>query len=473
MSSPPMPALQTPRESTPTPLPQTPPPMSSQATVPDSPPGSKRPADPQDSDISDLIHKAKASRFSAPPPTANEEESIEELLAKQLLCSICTELYVDPVLVLPCSHSFCGSCAARWLQFNNTCPSCRGKVVETRPNTSAAEMSEVLLKKFPEKARPAEELEELKRFYKPGDKITIHVPSYSSEDEEEDEEDDWAADNSNFNWLPCPTCPSDNQHGYTCPDPIPPAESERGHRYYGTSFHDHVKCNWCERPTPTGWKPYKCSLCSETYCGNMFDCTANQLENYMAPVPEQTYSGSQPNGWRKFNNFEKNRFTVYVAENEISWATIWTQVKEHILTVAGTLRRDQIICRRCYDSHLEYGLMNWWIWFQERNGIVDNRVKCWYGLNCRTQRHNDNHAARLNHACWVTPEAERVSNAPPRDSVPIPHPGGPRRQAIGSASGSSTAPDNAAGPDPGDAVAAPDTEAGAAAPSPNFQNNDS
>jgi hypothetical protein len=83
--------------------------MSSQDTIPDSPPGSKRPADVRDSEIAEMIHKAKASRFTAPPAlTADEDESLEEDLAKQLVCSICAELYVDPVLCLPCSHTFCG-----------------------------------------------------------------------------------------------------------------------------------------------------------------------------------------------------------------------------------------------------------------------------------------------------------------------------------------------------------------------------
>jgi hypothetical protein len=51
-------------------------------------------------------------------------------------------------------------------------------VVETTPNTVAAEMAEVLLKKFPDKARPADELEELKALYKPGDQVSFTFPSF-------------------------------------------------------------------------------------------------------------------------------------------------------------------------------------------------------------------------------------------------------------------------------------------------------
>jgi hypothetical protein len=78
--------------------------MASQSFL-NSPTDSKRPAEMQD-EMSDLIHKAKASRHTAPIP--DDDESIEELLEKQLTCSICAEVYVDPILVLPCSHSFCG-----------------------------------------------------------------------------------------------------------------------------------------------------------------------------------------------------------------------------------------------------------------------------------------------------------------------------------------------------------------------------
>lgn len=70
-----------------------------------SPPASKRPA--ETSDISELVHKAKASRYAAPKPP-DDDEDLEDLLEKQLTCSICTDLYLNPVLVLPCLHSFCG-----------------------------------------------------------------------------------------------------------------------------------------------------------------------------------------------------------------------------------------------------------------------------------------------------------------------------------------------------------------------------
>jgi hypothetical protein len=51
-------------------------------------------------------------------------------------------------------------------------------VVETKPNNEAAELSVVVLKTFPDKARPADELEELKQLYKPGEKVSFIMPSF-------------------------------------------------------------------------------------------------------------------------------------------------------------------------------------------------------------------------------------------------------------------------------------------------------
>jgi len=58
--------------------------------------------------------------------------------------------------------------------------------------------------------------------------------------------------------------------------------------------------------------------------------------------------------------------------------------------------------------------MDWWINEKEKSGVVDNRPKCWYGKNCRTQGHNPDHAARLNHACHEIPVGDRYVRAPRR-----------------------------------------------------------
>ncbi|KAI5850045.1 hypothetical protein BZA05DRAFT_400727 [Tricharina praecox] len=389
---------------------------------PTSPTGSKRSASSTAEEMSELIHKAKASRVSPPSRNDDDDESIEELLEKQLNCSICAELYLDPVLVLPCSHNFCGSCAARWLETNNTCPSCRGKVVETRPNSGAQEMVGLLLRKFPEKARPQEELDELKAIYKPGDKINICSDSSpSSEDEEELDDEPW---DNHFWWRPCPTCVTPNPYGYVCPDPIPPIDTY--HHDYSSIFHAHVKCTFCERATPTDWKPYKCSVCSDISCGAMFTCI-NET-SYITAVPDQRFfSVSDDRSWPFFNAVEKARLQDLreTHPEELSWEEIGKMIVDHILIPSNELRREQTLCRGCARNIFEGALMRWWIWYQKQHGIKDDRVKCWYGFQCRTQTHSRSHAERLNHACEATPLTERVNDAPRVSSSSTPAIGAP------------------------------------------------
>jgi hypothetical protein len=228
----------------------------------------------------------------------------------------------------------------------------------------------------------------------------IYIPEYSSEEEDEEddeEEENWIAgehNNAIFAWAPCPTCPADNPHGYHCPDPIPQPASDRLARHYGTTFRSHVKCSYCENPLPTGWKTYKCDVCNDKHCGNMFECQVNQQPNYIAPVPDQIHAQSAESvNWRNFNSMEKARVLKYIADNDIQWDTVCQQVFDRILR-SGSLRGDQNICLSCATTHFELVLMHWWITYQEANGIVDDRVQCWYGYGCRTQMHNENHAAR-------------------------------------------------------------------------------
>ncbi|KAF8533920.1 hypothetical protein BDD12DRAFT_462255 [Trichophaea hybrida] len=390
--------------------------MASQS-FPDSPPGSKRPADMHD-EMSDLIHKAKASRHTAPKP--DDDEGLDELLEKQLTCSICAELYVDPILVLPCSHSFCGSCAARWLLTSCSCPSCRGKVVDTKPNTTATGLVDILLLKFPEKKRPADEMEELKAIYKPGQKITIFQDDeYISEDEDDE---NWPEDDSR--WYPCECCSPDNELGYICPIPI-----DRIYDYIDrtSTFMDHVKCASCSRPIPIGWKPYQCDICTDVCCGNMFECP-EKAPGYIASVEDQTFGPSNDEmttptdrPWMLFNRIEQERLVKFVTDR-MNWKTVGEQVVRQILIPGNHLLGVQHLCKACASNLFERHLMKWWIWRQENSQIEDERVKCWYGYQCRTQHHRPDHAERLNHACEPIPEEQRINNAPSRNSVNIPHP---------------------------------------------------
>lgn len=120
-------------------------------------------------------------------------------LEKELGCSICTELLYQPLTLLDCLHTFCGSCLKEWFSAQGsrrhphgtsprfTCPSCRAEVRGTRPNATVTTLLDMVLLAQPEQARSAEEKEEIAQRYKHGDSV---FPPAQEDNESEDDEDD-------------------------------------------------------------------------------------------------------------------------------------------------------------------------------------------------------------------------------------------------------------------------------------------
>jgi hypothetical protein len=102
-------------------------------------------------------------------------------LEKELTCSICTEVLYQPLTLLDCLHTFCGSCLKDWFKHlasrangpENpfTCPSCRASVRETRPDAKVTTLLDMFVQANPTKARTAEEKEEMQKRYKPGENV--------------------------------------------------------------------------------------------------------------------------------------------------------------------------------------------------------------------------------------------------------------------------------------------------------------
>jgi len=54
-------------------------------------------------------------------------KSYYDPMAKELICSICKGLLIDPVLCTECEHPFCSSCIGEWTKKNNQCiMKCKG-----------------------------------------------------------------------------------------------------------------------------------------------------------------------------------------------------------------------------------------------------------------------------------------------------------------------------------------------------------
>ncbi|KAK2839158.1 hypothetical protein FQN49_006414 [Arthroderma sp. PD_2] len=120
-------------------------------------------------------------------------------LGKELTCSICTEILYQPLTLLDCLHTFCGSCLKSWFswQASNppdasrprlTCPSCRAAVRDTRHDAKVTTLLDLFLQSNPDQAKTAEEKEEIAADYKPGDSVLPEVEQAvrSASDEEDD-----------------------------------------------------------------------------------------------------------------------------------------------------------------------------------------------------------------------------------------------------------------------------------------------
>lgn len=119
-------------------------------------------------------------------------------LEKELTCSICTEVLYQPLTLLDCLHTYCGSCLKEWFSFQSsqanrsrpdpyTCPSCRAPVRETKPNATVTTLLDMYLQANTGRGKTAEEKEELSQKYKHGEDVMpkIEVKRDSSSDAED------------------------------------------------------------------------------------------------------------------------------------------------------------------------------------------------------------------------------------------------------------------------------------------------
>ena len=107
-------------------------------------------------------------------------------LEKELVCFICTEVLYQPLTLIDCLHTFCGSCLKEWFSYQYkkashsrssqitnpyTCPTCRASVKDARHNATVSTLLDMFLSANPQRERSAQEKEDMARAYKPGEDI--------------------------------------------------------------------------------------------------------------------------------------------------------------------------------------------------------------------------------------------------------------------------------------------------------------
>ena len=106
-------------------------------------------------------------------------------LEKELVCFICTEVLYQPLTLIDCLHTFCGSCLKEWFFYQHrkatqsrssstnpyTCPTCRATVKDARHNATVSTLLDMFLAANPDRGKTMEEKADMATVYAPGDEI--------------------------------------------------------------------------------------------------------------------------------------------------------------------------------------------------------------------------------------------------------------------------------------------------------------
>ncbi|EXJ89163.1 hypothetical protein A1O3_02227 [Capronia epimyces CBS 606.96] len=129
-------------------------------------------------------------------------------LEKELVCFICTEVLYQPLTLLDCLHTFCGSCLKEWFSHQHrkalhahssvstppyTCPTCRAPVKDVQHNAMINTLLDMFLAANPGKDRTTEEKAEMAQIYKAGDEILPKLESHRRRERRRREEEEGLA----------------------------------------------------------------------------------------------------------------------------------------------------------------------------------------------------------------------------------------------------------------------------------------
>ncbi|KIJ45084.1 hypothetical protein M422DRAFT_29934 [Sphaerobolus stellatus SS14] len=389
------------------------------------------------------------------------QNSIDE----EFKCAICLDTMTVPYTIIPCLHTFDKDCLLLWWKTNSNCPTCKKN---SRSAKSAFQLKAIMervhkkRKSKKSKKSPTPSGDNTEIF--PENRVHDHGDD-DDDDDAVDDDDHYDSDGSDHYiytpgeglvW-PCDACSPNHPSGYTCPNPIPaptneeiqeeqarrgagntpvgpPARGER--RTFLNSFEaqgkpgvdQHVACVSCGTYIPRHIPvPIKCSHCSQFYC-EKFDPAGCPRGTTFYPRSEVKLPDNAvihlphlfpPN--IRGNRYECSRFVDFLNAKDLTGDDIppeifiakHQQVSEDINDQAADeyWGPNSHFCQRCVlDVVTGMPLFDWWLKKRQESldnneGIVVTKPDCWYGIDCRTQTHNDGHAERLNHICHNTRRA--------------------------------------------------------------------
>ncbi|KAF8674098.1 oligopeptide transporter [Rhizoctonia solani] len=373
----------------------------------------------------------------------------EELFRSLVTCGICLQLYVDPVALLNCLHLACGACAKEWLKSSKSCHECRGPVRGVHDSHYALAVVEAYHSVAPNSSlcqeRTPEVIAALREQYKPGQKLTIGEESEESSDESrsdssesENEDNESPEEESYYRELrlhndSCPFCDRAGGSGgeFMCPVPCARPADDVGSRTVPVG---HTICSECHRflPTRSDLLHLHCAVCTRTTCSEFgksclpsLTAAEVRVELELGVLRDADFRGDYELPLTHAfgdNEFERDIFRTWATNTDFSLQDLFRE----ILAFRGSslpkaswhgnaneaigspyVSVDDKVCTSCVLDLVEASLFEWWICKRQSGAIelpedVTTREDCWYGVECRTARHNYRHAMNYNHICRKT-----------------------------------------------------------------------
>ncbi|KAJ3208823.1 hypothetical protein HDU67_006515 [Dinochytrium kinnereticum] len=187
---------------------------------------------------------------------------------------------------------------------------------------------------------------------------------------------------------------------------------------------DHMFCVNCNTSFPNrGLPEQRCQFCQSPFCSIYLGaCRRHMIREFMLLKDYKALAIGTD--FFKSNRFEQSVIDNYLKSNNISTQQVILECLDRIESntlkiffngvVAITsnaqdpgfkpVSRQSYSCARCASILFEEFCFQYRLNLDEDKlpANVKGRPNCWYGRGCRTQTHNQAHAAKLNHMCEAT-----------------------------------------------------------------------
>ncbi|KAI8820755.1 uncharacterized protein EV422DRAFT_530024 [Fimicolochytrium jonesii] len=421
--------------------------------------------------------KAEAGLPKQPALKKTKTGIAREKIEDTLTCAICLSGLHQAVSCQPCLHSFCRGCLTGWIKSGHSakCPQCRGTITMAGWNHNLNALLEAYLTLNPSNARSEEEIKDLEtaNMFGPGDKPmrladTSHQDEFlsASEDSYEDDEDEDDDDGlPPLHACPCPLRSAAGPlRGFQFHN-IPPGSFSENRfeqtllRNYLTEKRLSVNSVWLSGLDDIQHGRYILETILGQHKVRRAVVNTNGGDANAAQVTDgQANAGPQPTGnAHEATNGEGAAGSQLgvdadaatdrepsaglqpvanadeATDGEASAEPLPDiEDAEHNAPEPGAAAQPNAqqapsnpnilpeLCIFCCTSIFEelcYLYREDLCLNDPSNSFLPaearNRPNCWYGRECRTQRHNESHARRLNHVCAPTPNPNARNRAVP------------------------------------------------------------